>query len=45
MTPGFLTGTNEQVDGSPRRQNVGIHWRDAWGEDTDTEECEQKPWD
>ena len=45
MTPGFLTGANGQVVGSPRRGNIGIDWRHAWGEDTDTEECEQKPWD
>lgn len=43
MSPGFLTGANGQVDGSPRRGNIGIDWRHAWGEDTDTEECEQKP--
>lgn len=41
----FLTGASNQMDGRPRRRNVDLDWRDAFGEHRDTEDCEQKPQD
>lgn len=36
---------NGQVDGRPTWGDVAIDYRDVCGEDTDTEEREQKHWD